>query len=171
MAARVNSLAQLHRVEGDLAAAEPLYEHVVELSRGLGDRESEAFALLNLAMTSADRGDLPRARGALEGAMACVSPARSRVGQSVLEVCAGLAAMARDWDRAARLYGAAGAEAARSGVRPDPADEAFLARHMDKARAARGPEAFAALEKLGRELSYDQALDEARAWLGETRPH
>jgi predicted ATPase/DNA-binding winged helix-turn-helix (wHTH) protein len=171
VAARVNSLAQLHRMEGDFAAAVPLYEHVVELSRGLGDRVSEAFALLNLAMTSADRGDLPRARAALDGAMACVSPARSRVGQSVLEVCAGLAAMASDWDRAARLYGAAAAEAARSGVRPDPADEAFLARHMEKARAARGPEFFAALEKRGRELSYEHALEEARAWLGEAHPH
>jgi non-specific serine/threonine protein kinase len=171
VAARVNSLAQLYRVEGNLAAAEPLYEHVVDLSRGLGDRESEAFALLNLAMTSADRGDAARARTALQDAMACLPAGRSRVGQSVLEVCAGLAAMAEDWSRAACLYGAAAAEAARSGVRPDPADEAFLSRHIDKARATHGAEAFAALEARGRKFEYEEALEIARAWLGEAHPH
>ena len=171
VAARVNSLAQLYRVEGDLAAAEPLYKHVVELSRGLGDRESEAYALMNLSMTSADRGDSAQARAALQEAMACLPSGRSRVGQSVLEVCAGLAAMAGDSSRAACLYGAAAEEAARSGVRPDPADEAFLSRHIDKARAAHGPEAFAALEARGRQFEYDEALEVARAWLAESQPH
>ncbi len=172
VAARINSLAQLHRVEGDFAAAEPLYEHVVELSRGLGDQQSEAIALLNLAMTAASREHLSRARGALEEALAsALSSASKPVGQSVLEVCAGLAAIIEDWEHAARFFGAAEAEAARTGIRRDPADEAFLAPRVQQARAAMGDEAFAALELQGRGLSYDQALAEAGAWLREAVPH
>jgi predicted ATPase/DNA-binding winged helix-turn-helix (wHTH) protein len=172
VAARINSLAQLYRMEGDFAAAEPLYEHVVELSRGLGDQQSEAIALLNLAMTAAAREHLPRARRALEEALACaLSTASKPVGQSVLEVCAGLAAITQDWERAARFFGAAEAEAARTGIRRDPADEAFLAPRIERVRAAKGEEPFAALETQGRELSYDRALEEAGAWLREAAPH
>ena len=172
VAARVNALAQLHRVEGDFAAAEPLYEHVVELSRGLGDQQSEAIALLNLAMTAADRDHLPRARRALGEALACaLSTASKPVGQSVIEVCAGLAATVQDWERAARLYGAAEAEAALTGIRRDTADEGFLIPRIERARVALGPEAFATLEARGRELTYDEALEEAGIWLRETGAH
>src|SRR5687768_4788436 len=122
VAAGVNALAQLHRVEKNLAEAEPLYEHVVNLSRELGDRQSEAIGLLNLAMTAADRGKLARARAALQDALASArSTASKPVGQSVLEVCAGLAALREDWQHAARFFGAAEAEAARTGIRRDPA--------------------------------------------------
>jgi non-specific serine/threonine protein kinase len=172
VAARVNALAQLHRVEGDFAAAEPLYEHVVELSRGLGDQESEAIALLNLAMTAADRDHLPRSRRALEEALArALSTASKRLGQSVIEVCAGLAATMQDWEHAARFYGAAEAEAARTGIRRDTADEGFLAPRIERARAGLRPEAFSTLEARGRELTYDQALDEAGAWLRKISDH
>jgi tetratricopeptide (TPR) repeat protein len=166
VAAAVNALAQLHRVEGDFAKAEPLYEHVVELSRSLGDQQSEAIGLLNLAMTAADRGHAARARRALEEALAnAVSTASKPVGQSVLEVCAGLAAIVEDWERAARFYGAAEAEATRTGIRRDPADEAFLAPRVDRARDAKGRDAFSLLESEGRRLSYDEALGEAGGWL------
>ena len=172
IAARVNSLAQLHRVEGDFAAAEPLFEHVADLSRGLGDRQSEAIALLNLAMTAAEGDHLPRARAALQEALACaLSTASKPVGQSVLEVCAGLAAIAGDWDRAARFYGAAEAEAARTGIRRDPADEAFLAPRIDRARAEQGAAAFSEREARGRRLGYEEALQEAGAWLSQAGPH
>jgi len=50
LAAAINAIAQLHRMEGDLDKAEPLYEEVLRLARELGDRESIAIGLLNLAM-------------------------------------------------------------------------------------------------------------------------
>jgi hypothetical protein len=89
------------------------------------------------------------------------------VGQSVLEVSSGLAALQQDWPRAARFYGAAEAEAARTGIRRDPADEAFLAPRVESARAAAGPVAFSTLESAGRGLAYDEALSEAWDWLNE----
>ena len=166
VAAGVNALAQLHRVEKNFAEAEPLYEHVVDLSRELGDRQSEAIGLLNLAMTAADRGKLARARAALQDALASArSTASKPVGQSVLEVCAGLAALLEDWHHAARFFGAAEAEAARTGIRRDPADEAFLAPRVERARTAAGPDAFSALESAGRRLDYEEALGEADDWL------
>ena len=88
------------------------------------------------------------------------------VGQSVLEVCAGLAALQERWDFAARFYGAAEAEASQTGIRRDPADEAFLKPRVAKSRATLGA-AFEAAEKAGRALPYDVALREARAWLHE----
>jgi non-specific serine/threonine protein kinase len=53
----------------------------------------------------------------------------------------GLAASLEDWQRAASFYGAAEAEASRTGIRRDPADEAFLAPHIERARASAGAEA------------------------------
>jgi non-specific serine/threonine protein kinase len=171
VAARVNALAQLYRVEGDFAAAEPLYEHVIELSRGLGDHQSEAIGLLNLAMTAADRGDLARACRALEEVLARSPGASKPVAQSVLEVCAGLASIAQDWEHAARFYGAAEAEAARTGIRRDPADEAFLSPRIDAVRAALGSDAFPASEAQGRVLDCDAALEEVLAWLRQAATH
>ena len=83
----------------------------------------------------------------------------------MLEVGAGLAAHMQDWDRAARLYGAAEEQARETGLHRDPADEAFLAPLMARARNAAGAEAFAAAEAAGRALSYATAIDEARLWL------
>jgi non-specific serine/threonine protein kinase len=167
VAAAVNALAQLHRVKGDLDAAEPLFGHVLDLARQLGDRESIAIGQLNLAMTSIDRRLADDARSMLREALAFAEETGSKpVGQSVLEVCAGLAALQERWDFAARFYGAAEAEASHTGIRRDPADEAFLKPRVAKSRATLGA-AFEAAEKAGRALPYDVALREARAWLHE----
>ncbi len=86
-------------------------------------------------------------------------------GQSVLEVSAGLASMQGDWSRAARYYGAAEAQAMQTGLRRDPADEAFLAPMIARAREALETTPFAAAESSGHELPYEAALADARAWL------
>jgi len=87
------------------------------------------------------------------------------VGQSALEVCAGLAALNGDSENAARLYGAAEAHAEYTGLHRDPADEAFLAPLIAKVRAALPEAAYAAAEAAGRTLGYERALSEARASL------
>ena len=166
IAAVINSIAQLHRVEGNLDQAEPLFEHVLDLARELDDRESIAIAQLNLAMTSIQRGLFRQGVERLGEAAAIAHSTGSKpVGQSVLEVCAGLAAKAQKWTCAARFYGAAEAEAAHTGIRRDPADESFLAPCVAIARAAAGPDRFLAAEAEGRALPYPAALQEARAWL------
>jgi len=166
LATALNVLAAIHRVEGRLDVAEPLYENVVALARELGDRESIAIGLLNLAMASIGRGSSDRARELLLEALAIAEEIGSKqTGQSVLEVSAGLAALRKEWRHAARFYGAAEAQAEQTGLRRDPADEAFLLPLVANARAALNEVDFAEADAAGRALPYGSALVEARAWL------
>ena len=166
LAAALVNLAQLQRAMGETDSAEPLYEEGLALLRQLGDRESIAIGLLNLAMVSVDRGTVERARAMLlEVVDIAIDNASKPVGQSMLEVSAGLAAAHGEWVRSARFYGAAEAQAGETGLRRGQADEAFLLPHVAKARAALGPEAFAAHGAAGGALPYAKALADARAWL------
>jgi predicted ATPase/class 3 adenylate cyclase len=166
VASALNALAQLDRVEGHLQRTEPLYGEAVRLMREVGDRESAAICMLNLAMVRIAGGNGEGARTTLLEALAIGEEIESRtVIQSVLEVTAGLAAWRDDWRSCARLFGAAEAHGARTGVSRDPADEAFLAPRIAAMRRAAGEGAFAEAETAGRALAAGQALHEARAWL------
>ncbi|MEP6655729.1 MAG: tetratricopeptide repeat protein [Betaproteobacteria bacterium] len=166
LAGACNALAQLHRVEGELDKAEPLFGRVLTLARELGDREVIAVGLLNLAMVSISRGERDRARAMLLEALAIAGAIGSRpAGQSVLEVCAGLAVFCADWERAARFFGMAEAQMGYTGIHRDAADTAFLEPLIGKAHAALDASAFAAADSAGRALSYDEAILEARRWL------
>jgi predicted ATPase/class 3 adenylate cyclase len=166
IAAALNALAQFHRVEGSLGSAEPLYEQVVALAREIGDRESIAIGLLNLAMVYVDRGDGARARATLVDVHAIADEIGSKpVGQSVLEVCAGLAASEQNWHATGRFFGIAEAQNDLTDLHRDPADEAFLMPHIASARANLGATVFSEAEAGGRLLTYREAMAEARHWL------
>jgi tetratricopeptide (TPR) repeat protein len=166
IAAALNALGQLSRLEGRLDQAEPLYRDVLALVRDQGNRESIAFALLNLAMASIGRRRVDSARQMLLEALAIADEIGSMpAGQSVLEVSSGLGALSEDWERAGVFFGAAEAQAARTGLRRDPADEAFLAPLVANAQAALGSVAFSAAAGAGRALTYEAAMTEARLWL------
>ena len=165
----LNAMAQLHRAEGEADAAEPLYENMLTLARELGDRESYAIGLLNLAMVSIGQGSTERASGMLLEVLDIADEIGSKpVGQSALEVCAGLAGANGKPRDAARLYGAAEAHAEHTGLHRDPADEAFLAPLMATVRAALPKTAYEAAATAGRALGYENALAEARASLRVT---
>jgi len=167
LAGALNGLAQLYRAEGMLDQANPLYEQVVLLARELGDRESIAIGLLNLAMVAVERESLDQARALLRDVEAIVAETGSkRLGESVLEVSAGLAVMHCEWDRAARFFGAAEAQMRTMGFQRDPGDEAFLLPLIAKARTALGAAPFAAAEAAGNACSYGEAIADARRWLG-----
>jgi non-specific serine/threonine protein kinase len=166
LAAGLNGLAQLHRVERELDAAEPLYEQAVELFREVGDRESVAIGLLNLAMVSIGREHADRASRMLTEVLDIAIETGSKpVGQSALDVTAGLGASRAELELAARFYGAAQTQIVETGIQRDPTDEAFLQPLVERVRAALGPTAFDRAEGEGRKLSYEQGIDEARAWL------
>jgi predicted ATPase/class 3 adenylate cyclase len=165
LAAAYTALAQLRRVEGRSDAAMPLYEQVLRLARDLDDRESVAIALLDLVMVTKS-ADTQKAKAMLGDALEIAVELRStRVVQSALDVCAGLAAMGGDWERAARFYGAAEAQANQTALRRDPADEAYLVPLLETARKALGAQPFAAAESRGRALPREDAMSETRAWL------
>jgi tetratricopeptide (TPR) repeat protein len=165
LAAAYTALAQLRRVEGKPEAAMPIYEQVLHLARELDDRESVAIALLDLIMV-ATTPDPVRAKAMLFEALdIAVELGSTRVQHATLDVCAGLAAEGGDWEAAARFFGAAEAQAARTALRRDPADEAYLMPRIAAARQGGGDQSFAAAESSGRALSHDDAISEARAWL------
>jgi tetratricopeptide (TPR) repeat protein len=168
IAGALNCVAQLYRVEGALDTAELLFESMVALMRETGDKENIAIGLLNRAMVAISRSSVASARDLLLEILAINDEIASRaVGQSVLEASCGLAALGKDWQRAARLYGAAEAQSASTGLHRDPADEAFLAPRVKAARDALGAAAFASAEAQGRALGYEGAIAETRAWLKE----
>jgi hypothetical protein len=153
-------------MQGALDAADALYQEVLALAGELGDDESAAFAMLNLAMVAIGRGETARAPAILLDAAARAERVGSRVaGHSVIEVAAGLSAARGDFERAATLYGVAEAQAARTGLQRDAPDEAFLAPHMARTREALSGSAFAACEERGRDTTYDAASSQTRAWL------
>ncbi len=166
LAAALNAQAQLYRMDERPDLAEPLYENVLSLARELGDRESIAIGLLNLAMVFISRASGERARLMLIEVLAIAEELGSRpAGQSAVEVTAGLCALEEKWALAARFFGAAEAQAARTGLRRDAVDDAFLAPLMIKTKEALGATVFGARETEGRSLSYEDALKEACTWL------
>ena len=167
-AAAMNALAQLDRMTGNADAAEALYEKVLGIARELRDRELVAIALLNLAMVAVERSSMARAQRLLVEVHTISQEIGSRAaGQALLDVCAGLATRLREWDGAARFYGAAEALAERTGLHRDPADEAFIAPLIAQAREQCAASVFSASEQVGRALSYEQAMSAARAWLDD----
>jgi predicted ATPase/class 3 adenylate cyclase len=171
IAAALSNRAQLHRRQGTVDAAEPLHEEVLALSRELEDDEAIAVTLLNLAMIAIGRGNIDDARlMLLEALSITVSTGSQSTGQSILEVCSGLAAVDGDVNFAARLYGAATSHAAKAGFHRDAADEAFLAPLIEAARST-SAERFESAERTGAELDVEAALSEARAWLSEPARH
>jgi tetratricopeptide (TPR) repeat protein len=171
LAGALTTLAQLHRLEGNLNQAEPLYEKALALGRELGDGELIAVSFLNLAMAAVGRGASDHARQMLVEVLTIAQQIHSTPAtQGLLEVSAGLASLTRDWKTAARFYGAVEALADQTGLRRDPADEAFLQPLVERARAELGFTAFGAAEREGRALSYEVAMAEARAWLVPAKP-
>jgi tetratricopeptide (TPR) repeat protein len=167
IAGALNALAQLARIQCRLEAAEPMYSEAVALAREMDDREIIAVGLLNLAMVAVGRGATEQARNILLEVLGIASEIGSRPAvQSVLEVCVALATLRNQWERAARFYGAAEAQMTSTGIQRDPTDEAFLQPFVAKSRDALGPGAFVAAESSGLASLYEDAIGEARVWLG-----
>jgi predicted ATPase/class 3 adenylate cyclase len=166
VAGALNALAHTARTEGDFAAADPLYERVLDIARKAGDADIIAVSLLNLALVATARGAHDRAQSQLLEVLGIATGSGLRpAAQSLLEVAAGLASARGDWELAARLFGAAEAKTAETGLHLDPADAALLAPFIARAREHLGEAAFAAANQAGRDLGDDAALAELRRWL------
>jgi len=166
LAAVINALAQLHRLEGRLELAEPMCDRMLALARDLGSQDGITVALLNKAMVSISRGvPLPVSRMLLEVLDIGEAIGSKPAGQSALEVASALAWLRGDNPTAARLFGAAEAQAEETGLRRDPTDDAFLMQIIERVRVALGEATFAGAEAVGRAFSYEEAISAVRAWL------
>ena len=162
----VSGLAELHRAEGELDKAEPLYEEALAIDRAQGDYGHIATTLANLAWTSISLGFGERARAMVREGMAIADEIGSkRAGAALLDCATALAVVSGEWERAARLHGAAEAISAQMGYHREPADEASLAPFIMPTREVLEDARFLAAESAGRALSYDEAIAEARSWL------
>jgi len=165
IAASLVALATVCRLEADLQTAAALYEEALACAERAHDRETIGLTLLNLAMVASRRTVSARAR-LVQDALHIAAELGSRyVGQSAIDVCAGLCSLANEAERCARFLGASEALGVITGLRRDAADDAFVAPLVRRAREACPAEAFEAAYGAGRTLGYDEAVDEARAWL------
>ena len=161
LASALNSHAQLLRQQGNLAGAEMLYSEAVQILEGLGDRESVAIGRLNLAVVAIERGQTDPARALLCQALEVATALGSQqLGQSTLDVLAGLCAADGQHEAALQMFGAAEAQAERSGLKRDSADNAFLLPLIEQSRRALG-EAAAGLLAEGKKLGYAEAVQRA----------
>ena len=169
VAAALNSLGSIHRMQGALDTAETLYLDADRIMGEAGDTFSRALIFLNHAILAILRSNPRGARAhLLEAVTVSESLSLTRLGLATVEVCSGFAASRGEFERAARFYGVAEAENSATGLHRDPADEAFLAPLIQKAREELGPR-YRAIEDAGRALPYMRAISEARAWL-EAQP-
>jgi hypothetical protein len=159
-------LAELYCADGDSAAAVPLYEEALTLTRAMGNLQGITVNLFNLARTSIEAGLDSQARAMLREAIAYVDANKSeQTGQQLLVVAAGLAALRKEWERAARFHGAAEADLEKRNSRREPADVAFFVPLAARARDALGAATFGIVEDTGRALGYPDAVAEIRDWL------
>ena len=166
VAGAVNAVAQIDRLEGQLEQAHARYQDFLRLARQLGDAEYIAVGLLNLAMVAVSRQEAPAAARMLLEVMQIADDNGSRPATlAVLDVCAGLSALAGNWAQVARYYGVAEAQTRQVGLRRDAADEAFLAPTLDAARQALGEVEFANAAQGGASEHFSTIWAGLRGWL------
>jgi len=130
----------------------------------LYDRESVAIGLLNLAMVAIERQRVEEAKPLLREALADTVATRSQLaGQAVLDVMSGFCAADGRHEDCARYFGAAEAQAVRSGLRRDGTDAEFLMPRIEHCRRTLGAEAFARAQADGAQWGYEEALRRAVA--------
>jgi predicted ATPase/DNA-binding CsgD family transcriptional regulator len=160
----LNTLGDVAWARGDHAAARTGYAEALAAGRAIGNPQEVAWSLLGLGHADIRRGDTGAARAALAESLVV----RRQVGnrQEIAESLEGLAMLAiagGHAERAARLFGAAGALRQVGGSPAAHARRATLAEAVAAARGVLGEEAFAAAYRAGAALPPDQAMIEALA--------
>jgi len=169
LAAALNARGQLLRVMDEFQAARLRYEEALKLFRELSDDENIVVAVLNLAITAVLTHESKEARLRLREALKIQREIGSQAaGQAILEIAAGLAAETGDWMTATELVNAAEAQAARSGLRRDPADQAFVDATVS--RIQRVPDATDRDGSIGKDLAFEVAMHRVASWLETSAP-
>lgn len=143
---------------GDFAAALTLEEEALTLYRRLGDAWFVAIVAWATGVNLAVLGRFPAAHARLTESLRVSLDLGNVWGASYpIDSLAFLAVAERDYDRAARLFGAAEAHRARSGLVPNVAEHPALRAILAAAPDFTGPAIEAAREE-GRALDLDAAI-------------
>jgi len=152
-------LMEVARAEGDLDGGVALMEEAHALTRAQGDPWSIAFALSILGNLVLLRGDAARAEALQRGSLALRHAVADTVGTGrCLDGLAWVASAQGQFERAARLFGAAEALRERTGAAPHVPWRAEHEHRMAAAWVSLAEDAFAAVWSEGRALSTDEAV-------------
>ena len=160
----LTNLSAIARQRGDVQTSARLVEEALGLFRTAGHASGTAMALSNVAELAADRGDDGHAVTAYQEAVHHWASIGER--WRIARALSGLAALAAGHgqpEQAATLIGAADARLSECGTDLLPGDRRLCDRATATARAALGPERFAAQRDAGRALPYAAALAVAEA--------
>jgi non-specific serine/threonine protein kinase len=162
----LNNLAELSREHGDFKAARLLYEEALAEARGGGDPGNVALCLNNLTLQLLQDGDLDGARARnLEAHRIVVDVGLRALGAGAIEVAAAVAVASGDLARGIRLATASQALFQTMGIKRAPVNERMRAQILASVRKLLSEETYAHAVAEGTGLSYEAALDDARAWL------
>jgi hypothetical protein len=153
-------LAYLMDTEGDYRWARPTWEEAVGVARTAGDRHTLGMALAGLGHQARLRGDLDNESALLHECLVLGSEIGPswRVTPRALGGLAGVAALAGDCVRSARLFGAAESIWKRSGKRDMPWWRAVFDADTSRVRAASGDGPYAEALAEGRAMRLEEAL-------------
>ena len=167
----LSDLGELSRLRGDYDQAIALHEQSLAVSRHRGYPVWNANALRHLGIDHFRRGAYGRAAEHLKQSLTLCKEVRNRwVPVECLHGLASLACVAQQYERAARLFGAANHLRDALGLRSKPADQECYDHHATTTRAGPGEAAFAAAWAEGRAMTLDQVIDYVLAWDGPAEP-
>lgn len=155
----LNSLGAVAFQQGDDPTARALYEEAVETVRAAGDRQWLALTLANLGNVVSRQGSPEAAWPYLRESLEIQRELGNRSGiAAALNDLAGLACRQEQWERSARLYGAA--EAMREAIQAPlpPADRATYDRNVGQVRGELGPDRSLILWAEGRAMTLEGAI-------------
>jgi predicted ATPase/DNA-binding SARP family transcriptional activator len=154
------NLGQLARRAGDYAQAHRLLTECLELDRQLGMKGGGLFG--ELGRLAADMGDAAQARRWFAQALReHRETGQLRDTAEDLEGFARLARLQSDWERAARLWGAAESLREATGTPLTPEEQKEYERDQAAVREALGEAAFEAAWSAGRAMTMEHAIEEA----------
>jgi predicted ATPase len=153
------ALADVMRVQGDLAGAQRLAEEALQTSERVSSPSLSALSREVLGRLAVARGSFVEAEASLHAALEARAELQLRLWlPQTLDALAELAAGVARNEEAIRLLGAAERARADVGIVRWPPDEARIAALVDSLRSAMGADAYAAARAEGAALSLDEAI-------------
>jgi non-specific serine/threonine protein kinase len=157
-------LGGLARFQGDYDQAIAIHEQALAVSRDRGYPVWNANALRHLGINHLRRGAYGRAAEHFKHSLnICKEVGHKWVPVECVHGFASLACVAQQYERAARLFGAATQLRDALGYRSKPADQEFYDHHTATTHAGLQEAAFAAAWAEGQAMTLDQAIDYALA--------
>jgi predicted ATPase/DNA-binding CsgD family transcriptional regulator len=162
MAQAYNILGELARWTEDYEAAQLYYEECLRIVQITGERMREAMQYENLGVLAHYQDQFQLAAEQMRRGLFIFRELGTSYGLAIaLGTLAGPIARLGDYEKAARLLGAADAEMESLGTNQQPVDQIEIGQFRTFVREALGEEAFQEAWQAGHDLSIDEALEYA----------